>query len=70
MDKYYKERFHVQRNLIHKIAPLMEVNEIIEKVREELRRIIPNAMEVCILLLDPDADQLPVLCNVPYMKNL
>ncbi len=57
MDKYYKERFQAQRNLIHKIAPLMEVNEIIEKVREELRRIIPNAMEVCILLLDPDADK-------------
>ena len=57
MDRYYKERFHAQRNLIHKIAPLMEVNEIIEKVREELRRIIPNAMEVCILLLDPDADK-------------
>lgn len=57
MDRYYKERFHAQRHLIHKIAPLMEVNEIIEKVREELRRIIPNAMEVCILLLDPDADK-------------
>jgi len=57
MDRYYKERFHVQQDLIRTIAPLMEVNEIIEKVREVLRNIIPNAMEVCILLLDPDADQ-------------
>lgn len=57
MDRYYKERFHVQQNLIRKIAPLMEVNEIIEKVREELRKKIPNAMEVCILLLDPEADK-------------
>jgi len=57
MDRFYKERFHVQQNLIGKIAPLMEVNKIIEKVREELRKIIPNAMEVCILLLDPDADK-------------
>ena len=55
MDRFYKERFHVQQNLIRKIAPLMEVNEIIEKVREELRKIIPNAMEVCILLLDTEA---------------
>ncbi|MBT3387090.1 MAG: GAF domain-containing protein, partial [Desulfobacula sp.] len=55
MERYYKERFHVQQNLIRKIAPLMEVNEIVEKVREELRKIIPNAMEVCILLLDPEA---------------
>jgi adenylate cyclase len=57
MDRYYKERFHVQQSLIRKIAPLMEVNEIMEKVREELRKIIPNAMEVCILLLDPEADK-------------
>ncbi len=55
MDKYYKERFEAQQRLIRKIAPLMEVNEIIEKVREELRRLIPSAMEVCILLLDTDA---------------
>jgi len=57
MDKYYKERFHAQKKLMHKIAPLMEANKIIEKIREELRSIIPNSMEVCILLLDPDADK-------------
>jgi class 3 adenylate cyclase/putative methionine-R-sulfoxide reductase with GAF domain len=57
LDKYYKERFHAQKNLIHKIADLMEANKIIEAVREELRSIIPNAMEVCILLLDPDAEK-------------
>ena len=64
MDRYYKERFHAQQNLIRKIAPLMEVNEIIERVREELRKIIPNAMEVCILLLDTEADKYtsPVQC--------
>jgi len=55
MDRYYKERFQAQQSLIRKIAPLMEVNEIIEKVRGELRTLIPTAMEVCILLLDPDA---------------
>lgn len=57
MEKYYRERFEAQRNLIRALAPLMEVNEIIEKVREELRKVIPNAMEVCILLLDPEADK-------------
>jgi class 3 adenylate cyclase len=57
MDRYYKERFQAQQRLIRNIAPLMEVNEIIEKVREELRALIPTAMEVCILLLDPDAKQ-------------
>ena len=57
MDRYYKERFHAQKNLMHKIADLMEANKIIEAVREELRSIIPSAMEVCILLLDPDAEK-------------
>ena len=57
MEKFFKERFEAQRNLINKTAPLIEVNEIIEKVREELRNMIPNAMEVCILLLDPDAEK-------------
>jgi class 3 adenylate cyclase len=55
MDRYYKERFQAQQRLIRKIAPLMEVNEIIETVRDELRALIPTAMEVCILLLDPEA---------------
>jgi class 3 adenylate cyclase len=57
MDKYYKERFEAQQSLIRKIAPLLEVNEILEKVREELRKQVPNAMEVCILLLDRDAQK-------------
>jgi class 3 adenylate cyclase len=55
MDHYYKERFHVLQDLIQKIAPLTEASEIIEAVREQLRSLIPNAMEVCVLLLDPDA---------------
>lgn len=55
MDHYYKERFHVQQDLINTIAPLTEAGDIIEAVRERLRFLIPNAMEVCVLLLDPDA---------------
>ena len=35
----------------------MEPNEILENVREELRVVIPSAMEVCILLLDPEAER-------------
>jgi len=57
MDRYYKERFRAQQDLIRKIAPLLEVNEIIEKVREVLRIKVPSAMEVCILLLDSDAQK-------------
>ena len=55
MEKYYKERFTAQRQLVKTIAPLLEADEILETIRSELRRMIPHAMEACILLLDPDA---------------
>jgi class 3 adenylate cyclase len=55
MEKYYEERFKAQRRLAEKIAPLMEINEILEKIRDELRETISSAMEARILLLDPDA---------------
>jgi class 3 adenylate cyclase len=57
MEKYYKERFEAQRSLAEKIAPFMEVNDILEIMRAEIRVIVPTAMEACILLLDPDAKQ-------------
>ena len=55
MKKYYEERFLALRHLDEQIAPLMEINTILEKMRSELREVIPSAMEARILLLDPDA---------------
>lgn len=55
MEKYYRERFEAQKRLMQKIAPFMEVNDILEKMREETRELVPSAMETCILLLDPEA---------------
>ena len=55
MKKYYKERFEAQKNLSKKLADTLEVNDILEKMREEARKLVPSAMEVCVLLLDPDA---------------
>ncbi len=55
MRKYYKERFEAQRRIASKVALSVEVNEILEKLREEARTMVPSAMEVCILMLDPDA---------------
>ncbi len=57
MKKYFEERFYFQKQLIKKIAPLTETSDIIEEIRKQIRDTIPNAMEVCILLLDPDADK-------------
>ncbi len=57
MKKYYKERFEAQRRLAQKIASFNEVNDILEKMREEARKLVPSAMEACILLLDPEAQK-------------
>lgn len=55
MEKYYPERFKAQRRLLKRVAPFMEANEILEKMRFELKDIIPISMEACILLTDPEA---------------
>jgi len=55
MKKYYKERFEVQRRVATKLASTMVVNEILERLRDEARNMVPTAMEACILMLDPDA---------------
>ncbi len=57
MKKYYKERFDAQKRLTRKLAGAMEVNDILEKMRDEIKAIVPSAMEVCIILLDPDASR-------------
>ena len=55
MKKYYRERFEAQRRFTSKVASSIEVNEILEKLREEARALVPSAMEVCVLMIDPDA---------------
>jgi class 3 adenylate cyclase len=57
MNKYYKERFEAQRRVTKRLASTMEVNEILELLREEARTMVPIAMEACILMLDPDAQK-------------
>ena len=55
MERHYEERFQAQLRLDEKIASFMEINDILEKMRDELRETIPSAMEARILLRDPDA---------------
>ena len=55
MRHYYKERFEAQRRVSKNLASTLEVNKILELLREEARSMAPIAMEACILMLDPDA---------------
>ena len=66
MGKYYKERLELHRRIAKKLAFTMEVNEILEMLREEARNLIPSAMETCILLLDPQAEKYtrPLQCSL------
>lgn len=66
MRRYYKERLLAQKSLARKIARTLEVNTILEKMRAAAREMIPSAMEVCILLLDPDAPRYtrPLHCQL------
>lgn len=66
LSLYYKKRFGAQRRLAQKTAASLEVNEILERMREEARALIFSAMEVCILLLDPEAPQYtrPLQCTL------
>jgi len=45
MNGYYKERFEAQRRVTKKLASTMEVNEILERLREEARGMVPIAMQ-------------------------
>lgn len=66
MEKYYQERFEAQRRQAKKIASTMEVGAILELLRAEIRNLAPSAMEACILLLDPDAQNYtrPLQCDL------
>ena len=55
MAQYFKDRFEVFRQVTFKLSTLLEVNEILETIREEEKRFIASAKEVCVLLLDPEA---------------
>jgi class 3 adenylate cyclase len=55
MRQYFRERFEAQQRIAGKLAYTLEVNEILEMLREEIRHLVPSSMEACILLLDPDA---------------
>lgn len=64
MNKYFEERFHFQEKLISKLARFTDAGEMIETARDELRSALDDAVEVCILLLDPEAERYtrPIQC--------
>ncbi|MCF8034775.1 MAG: adenylate/guanylate cyclase domain-containing protein [Desulfarculaceae bacterium] len=66
MDKHFRERYRLYRRLGMVLAADLEVNHILEEVRSEAKRMVPGAMEACILLLDPEAGAYtrPLQCDL------
>ncbi len=66
MEKHYQERYWLYRRLTRRLAADLEVNRILEAVRAEAKRVVPTAMEACILLLDPEAGTYtrPMQCDL------
>ncbi|MCB2227283.1 MAG: hypothetical protein KQH53_11455 [Desulfarculaceae bacterium] len=66
MEKHFRERYLLYRRLGAELAADLEVNHILEAVRSEAKRLIPGAMEACILLLDPEAGSYtrPLQCDL------
>lgn len=66
VEKNFQERYQLYRRLSRRLAAVLEVNHILEAVRAEAKQVVPEAMEACILLLDPAATAYtrPMQCDL------
>jgi class 3 adenylate cyclase len=53
--KHCAERLAIVKRLSRRLASTLEVNHVLEGFRNEVRTALSQAMEVCALLLDPEA---------------
>ena len=53
--KHCSERLALVKRLSRRLASTLEVNHVLEGFRIEVRKALSQAMEVCALLLDPEA---------------
>jgi class 3 adenylate cyclase len=53
--KHCAERLAIVKRLSRRLASTLEVNHVLEGFRNEVREALSQAMEVCALLLDPEA---------------
>jgi class 3 adenylate cyclase len=51
----YKERFENLFRVAKKITSCLNIGEILEQIRDEVKTTVPHASEACLILVDPDA---------------
>jgi class 3 adenylate cyclase len=51
----YKDRFENLMRVAAKITASLNIGDILEMIRDNVKEIIPHAREACLILVDPDA---------------
>ena len=51
----YKERFENLLRVAEKITATLNIGDILEAIRDQVKNTIPHAREACLILVDPDA---------------
>ncbi len=62
----YRERFENVFRVAHKLTSSLNIGEVLEMIRDEARETLPQLQEVCLLVLDPEAEHYtrPLHCAV------
>lgn len=62
----YQKRFENILRVAKKVTSLLNIGEILEMIRDEVKASIPKAKEACLLMVDPEAGHYirPLHCSV------
>ncbi len=66
----YKERFENLFRVAQKLTSSLNISEILERIRDEARATLPQLQEVCMLVIDPEAQHYtrPLHCAVEKQR--
>lgn len=66
----YKERFENVFRVAQKLTSSLNIGEVLEMIRDEARTTIPRLQEVCLLVIDPEAQHYtrPLHCAVEKQR--
>ncbi|MEW6350081.1 MAG: adenylate/guanylate cyclase domain-containing protein [Thermodesulfobacteriota bacterium] len=64
----YKERFDNLFRVANKVTACLNIGDILEIIRDEVKATIPHATEACLILMDPEAPAYsrPLHCSVKH----
>ncbi len=68
--KLFRERFENVFRVAQKLTSSMNISEVLEMIRDEARATLPQLQEVCLLVIDPEAQHYtrPLHCAVAKQR--